>query len=483
MDARIQSGEPAVDLKPAAGMHAQACLRCGLAFDSQRLGTCPRCLLEADLGPQRLAERYELVEELGRGAFGVVHKAHDLRTGEWVAVKLLHEHLAEDPRLIRRFSREARMLAELDHPHIVGFRGLGQEDGRTFIVMEYVDGQPLDATRSRGPRQVLALARQLCDALHYAHDRGLVHRDLKPGNVLVDPAGQVKIADFGIATWVAGPRAETRLTLAEEHPGTPAYMAPEAQRGTAPHARQDVYSLGVLLYQMLMGRLPSGFFELPPEPFGAALRGALAGEPHRRTESIAALRRALDIESPPAPLPQEEQARAWGVAGLAALAMAVTLDAAQVLVMAPQALGWAPGAGLAVVLAFLASGLVRALNARWQRLGYRGQAGERYVGSGATWTLASAVTGAALTLGHGLLGLLTATPWGGLASLLRLVALVTLMRQVLEAGRQGRSWREDWRLFASALVSTLPLLTTVAQQTHLLGLALAYRLPRAGRAR
>jgi predicted Ser/Thr protein kinase len=424
--------------------------------------------LTADLGPERLAERYELVAELGRGAFGVVYKARDLRAGGWVAIKVLHEHLAQDARLARRLAREARVLAELEHPHIVGFRGLGSEGGRAFVVMEYVDGQPLAVERAYAPVRALGVARQLCDALEYAHKRGLVHRDLKPGNVLVDRDGNIKVADFGIAAWLPREHGDTRLTLAQERLGTPGYMAPEAARGDAPHARQDVYSLGVLLYQMVMGHLPSGYFALPPEPFGSALRGALAGEPLARTASIVALRRALDIEAPPPALPPEERTRGWAVAALTALAAALVLDTLAVALRVGVLLAWLPGAALGVMLTFISSGLGHALRARWQRLGYRGRQVETFSGTQAVWCLACALVAALLGVAHDPMSLLVGGAWTGLANVLRLVALAGVIRDMQEADRGGRRWREDWRLLVTLLAIALPLLVAGAVRANLL---------------
>lgn len=450
---------------------ADGCERCGLPFDRRRLSACPRCFLTLDLGPECLAERYELIEELGRGAFGVVYKARDLREGGLVAVKLLHEHLAQDTHLVRRLAREARVLAQLDHAHIVGFRGLGREGSRTFIVMEYVDGQPLVVERAWPPLRVLGVARQLCDALEYAHKRGLVHRDLKPSNVLVDHEGNVKIADFGIAAWVPQERGDTRLTFAQETLGTPGYMAPEATRGAAPHPRQDVYSLGVLLYQMVMGRLPTGYFALPPEPFGSALRGALAGEPQVRTDNVLALRRALDIEAPPPPLPNDEHVRGWAVATLGALAGALLLNTFEVALRVGAALAWLPGLALGLMLAFMAGGLASALRARWQRLGYHGRQVETFVAQRAVACLLAALGAALLTLGHAQLGLLTGVPWAGLANLLRLAALAGVARDMQEADRAGRRWREDWRLLVALVAITLPLLTIGVERLHLSSLS------------
>jgi predicted Ser/Thr protein kinase len=227
--------------------------------------------------PSELAVEFpqlEIIELLGRGGMGAVYKARQRDLDRLVALKILRPGLDADPGFAERFTREARALAQLNHPGIVTLYEFGKTSaGRYFILMEFVDGvnlrQLLDAGRL-APREALAIVPPLCDALQYAHDRGLIHRDIKPENILVDRLGRVKIADFGIARLAAegrgGPPGRPSektdhtitLTSAGETMGTPAYMAPEQRdRPAEVDHRADLYALGVVFYQMLTGELPS----------------------------------------------------------------------------------------------------------------------------------------------------------------------------------------------------------------------------------
>jgi eukaryotic-like serine/threonine-protein kinase len=205
---------------------------------------------------QRRSERYRTVQVLGHGGMASVELAHDLELDRPVAIKRLAENLAANDDFTRRFLREARLAARLSHPNIVAVYDVGEKDGRPFIVMEYVEGETLaDLLRRRGrikPEEAVALALQACAGLATAHEAGLVHRDIKPQNVLVTPGGAVKIADFGIARSLDG----TRLTQAGTVLGTAAYLAPEQAAGETVTAAADVYGLGAVLYELLTGRPP-----------------------------------------------------------------------------------------------------------------------------------------------------------------------------------------------------------------------------------
>ena len=204
---------------------------------------------------QRLG-RYQLLGELGRGAMGVVYKGHDPAIERPVALKLLTSGQglegSERAQHRKRFLREARAAGRLTHPHIVTISDVGEDQDQAFLVMEYVEGEPLDRLLRRVgalplPR-VLEIADQIAGALDYAHAHGIVHRDVKPANILVSASGLVKVTDFGIARL-----ADADLTLSQLTPGTPSYMAPEQVAGQPVDGRSDVFALGALLYELLTG--------------------------------------------------------------------------------------------------------------------------------------------------------------------------------------------------------------------------------------
>lgn len=274
---------------------------------------CPRCLLALAMttgaaaarsrpGPpaprpedlQPLFADYELQTLLGRGGMGFVYRARHRRLDRLVALKLLRGDLAIDPTFAERFEREARALAMLDHPGIVGVHDFGRAGDWFFLAMEYVDGANLRDLLRGGQlttRDVLTFVPQLCDALQYAHDRRVVHRDIKPENILVDQDGKVHVADFGLAK-LLGDGPGIGLTQSDQAVGTPHYMAPEqvVASGSVDH-RADLYSLGVVLYEMLTGTLPIGRFA-PPSSSAPAARGfdpvvmkSLENDPARRYQT------------------------------------------------------------------------------------------------------------------------------------------------------------------------------------------------------
>src|ERR1022692_780259 len=205
-----------------------------------------------------IAGRYRLEGRLGFGGMSTVHLALDLRLERQVAVKLLAEHLADDPTFVSRFQREAQAAARLVHPNIVQIfdSGLDEPSGRHFIVMEYIEGQSCaEILRDDGWIEVdeaVAIIEQACEALHYAHRHGVVHRDVKPGNLLRAREGEVKLADFGIAKATE----QSSITQVGSVLGTAAYLAPEQARGEEAGPRADLYALGVVTYQLISGRLP-----------------------------------------------------------------------------------------------------------------------------------------------------------------------------------------------------------------------------------
>jgi serine/threonine protein kinase len=263
---------------------------------------------------QRRTERYRRMHVLGHGGMATVELAHDLELDRPVAIKRLAEHLASNGEFKQRFLREARLAARLSHPNIVAVYDVGEENGLPFIVMEYVEGETLaDVRRRRGrlePDEAVSVALEACAGLETAHEAGLVHRDVKPQNLLVTPGGTVKIADFGIARSLDG----TQLTQAGTVLGTAAYLAPEQAAGEPATAVADVYSLGAVLYELLTGRPPyvadslaelaarqregaiAPVRELAPEVPAAtedAVMHALARDPEYRPRSAHALAEEL----------------------------------------------------------------------------------------------------------------------------------------------------------------------------------------------
>jgi TolB-like protein len=214
---------------------------------------------ERDLAGQRVGN-FEVVERIGRGGMGVVYLAHDTKLKRSVALKSMPARPAEDATARMRFRREAELLASLNHPNIAVIHDIIEEEPGYF-VLEYVPGETLAERSARGPlelEQVLSIGRQIAEAIAAAHDQGVIHRDLKPGNIKVTPAGRVKVLDFGLAKLVAPDveSHETTVTQGGRIAGTPAYMSPEQARGKPVDHRTDIWSFGCILYQMLTGQLP-----------------------------------------------------------------------------------------------------------------------------------------------------------------------------------------------------------------------------------
>jgi predicted Ser/Thr protein kinase len=263
------------------------------------------------------------MEELGQGGMGMVYKARQLKLDRLVALKVLPPETAGDPAFAERFGREARALAKLNHPNIVTVHDFGQAEGQSFFIMEYVDGANLRQRLRKerlAPPETFRIVAQVCDALQYAHDEGIAHRDIKPENILLDQKGRVKIADFGIAKLLARKTVEYTLTGPWQVMGTLNYMAPEQlENPLAVDHRADVYSLGVVFYEMLTGELPLGRFALPSQkaPVDARLdeivTRAMEREPGRRYQQVSELGAALAaLAAPTSPRPTESKTAPMG---------------------------------------------------------------------------------------------------------------------------------------------------------------------------
>lgn len=205
-----------------------------------------------DLSGTKLQDRYEVLELLGRGGMAVVYKVMDTVRAVPLAMKLLREDFAEDVVFLRRFQREAQNLARLQHPHIVRSYGLEREGDYSFMLMDYVDGTTLrkEIFRAKAPldpHRTLEIMRPVCSALHYAHQMGIIHCDVKPANIMIDTGGRVLVTDFGIA------RMSDAATSTMVGAGTPAYMSPEQIMGADPTPETDIYALGAVMFEMMTG--------------------------------------------------------------------------------------------------------------------------------------------------------------------------------------------------------------------------------------
>jgi tRNA A-37 threonylcarbamoyl transferase component Bud32 len=304
-------------------------------------GLCPACLAKVALGsepaapaatinvnplaeaapptrvapdPAQLASQFpqlEIIELLGMGGMGMVYKARQPRLDRIVALKILPVESQQHPSFAERFNREAKALAKLNHPGIVNVYDFGQTSQYYFFIMEFVDGMNLRQllnTEKVTPRQALELVVQICTALQYAHDEGVVHRDIKPENILLNKKGQVKIADFGLAK-LLGTAPDTALTMSQAAMGTLNYMAPEQrQNAQGVDHRADIYSLGVVFYEMLTGEVPMGRFEAPSKRVQVDVRldevvlRALEREPARRYQQVSEVKSNVEtITSTPSP--------------------------------------------------------------------------------------------------------------------------------------------------------------------------------------
>ena len=215
-----------------------------------------------------LGGRYEIIERIGGGGMALVYKAHDILLGRNVAIKVLRQQFVDDEEFIRRFRREAQSAASLSHPNVVSIYDVGQEDEIHYIVMEYIEGFNLnEIIKERAPLQVeesIRIAAQICDALDHAHQNQIIHRDIKPHNILIGRNGRVKVTDFGIARAVTS----TTITQTGSVLGSVHYFSPEHAKGVLTGEKSDLYSLGIVLYQMLTATLPF----LGESPISVALK-------------------------------------------------------------------------------------------------------------------------------------------------------------------------------------------------------------------
>ncbi|HXT27238.1 MAG TPA: protein kinase [Candidatus Eisenbacteria bacterium] len=273
---------------------------------------------------------YRIVEKLGAGGMGVVYKAHDLRLERPVALKFLPDDLAHNPQALERFRREALATSALNHANICTVHDIGEQDGRPFLAMEFVDGETLRQHIGGKPlaiEEILILGIQIADALDAAHSQGIIHRDIKPGNIFVTKRGQAKVLDFGLAKLIArgaAARDATEVSQVSEEPvsivgiisGTPSYMSPEQIRGDDLDVRADVFSLGLLLYEMSTGKkafsggtggvIIEAILSRAPEPvrilnpelpveLEAIINKAIEKDKEKRYQSAAELRADLQV--------------------------------------------------------------------------------------------------------------------------------------------------------------------------------------------
>ncbi len=259
--------------------------------------------------------RYEIIQEIGKGSMGIVYKAHDPQIDRIVALKVLRRDRLTSRAFIDRFLKEARAVGRLSHPNIVTIYDIGQDHGTIYIAMEYLEGQPLSNLIKKGAlslNQVINIGVQVADALDYAHKKGIIHRDIKPSNIIVNGPGNVKLTDFGIAH-IEDPDLPSQ-TQAGEILGTPAYMSPEQVLGRPVSGKADIFSLGIVLYEMLTGKRPfrgdnlSAIFNsitssdpVPPEKINPLIPNSLSKvilkclqkDPKRRFETAKDLKLAL----------------------------------------------------------------------------------------------------------------------------------------------------------------------------------------------
>jgi serine/threonine protein kinase/DNA-binding CsgD family transcriptional regulator len=213
--------------------------------------------LECEMIGRKLRNRYEIVEHIGDGSTATVYKAVDTRLGREVALKILLPHVRDTTRL--RFFQEARAAAQLNHANIMAIFDMDDEDDYHFLVVEFVQGKSLTNYIPSSPEVVIDLGKQISQALQYAHENSIIHRDIKPANIKVTPSNQVKIMDLGLAL----PKEATRVTAEGMVIGTPAYLSPEQAQGHSLDSRTDIYSLGVVLFEMATGHLPFDADEIP----------------------------------------------------------------------------------------------------------------------------------------------------------------------------------------------------------------------------
>ena len=366
------------------------CKTCGAIIPAGAPGgLCPACIL---VGSQQAAgvvgappleqiaaafPELEVLGLVGRGGMGAVYHARQPKLDRDLALKVLLPDLGADPAFEERFSREARALAKLNHPNIVGVYDFGERDGLFYLTMEFVDGVNLRQAMEAGrftPEQAVAVIPGICDALQEAHGRGILHRDIKPENILLDRDGRVKIVDFGIARMIGDGAHDFTLTQSGAVIGSRQYMAPEQLEGSSSiDQRADIYSLGVVFYEMLTGELPIGRFRPPSEKSATTKyidevvmrslekelerRFQTVGEVKTQVETAASMRAGVAAR----PAAKERKSTPGEVAGVAKMTLWVT----GLILLAPVLAGMAlavraPGREAWVIVLFWA-GVVSAL--------------------------------------------------------------------------------------------------------------------------
>ena len=287
---------------------------------------------------------YRILEQIGVGGMATVYKAYQPGVDRYAAIKVLPHYLTQDEQFVKRFQREAKATAQLEHPHILPIYDYGESDGVTYIAMRYVGAGTLKGHMARGPLPLDEISRligQIGDALDYAHRAGIIHRDIKPSNVLIDDRGNTYLTDFGLARMM---EASDQLTGSGVGVGTPAYMSPEQGQGAKVDHRSDIYSLGVVLYEMVAGHVPyeaetpmavmlkhiTEPLPLPrrldprvPEDVQRVILKALAKDPADRYQTAGelaqALNQAVQLGAPAAPRPAPVSGRASFAEGLGRL--------------------------------------------------------------------------------------------------------------------------------------------------------------------
>ena len=308
------------------------CPQCGTPISDASFSLCPQCLMRNALfdseapgskkrpnspsieAVQAAFPNLEVLELIGAGGMGAVFKARQPKLDRFVALKILPESLASEATFRKRFLQEGMVLAKLNHPHVVTIHDFGESGPFFYLIMEYIDGVNLRNAMESGrftPKQALSIIPPICDALQYAHDLGILHRDIKPENILLDSRGRVKLADFGIAKLVGKtdpeendgePKPEGNLTDVGRILGTPAYMSPE-QKFTpdAIDPRADIYSLGVVLYELLTGELPPPGAIRPPSRspvtsgIDLVVMRALQKDPDKRQQNATEFKTTVEI--------------------------------------------------------------------------------------------------------------------------------------------------------------------------------------------
>ncbi|MGP8238604.1 MAG: serine/threonine protein kinase [Limisphaerales bacterium] len=319
------------------------CRHCGAALPSDPPGArCVECGGQSDTigpadsqdealappSPAELAPSFpglEILEVAGQGGMGTIYKARQPQLDRLVALKILSPALGRDPAFAEHFSREAQALAKLNHSNIVSVFDFGRAGSYYYFLMEYVDGVTLRALmnqRAISPEEAQRIVIEICHALQYAHEEGIVHRDFKPSNIILDKKGRVKIADFGLARLLSKnakePSGGGHLFM-----GTPVYMPPEQmERPWKVDRRADIYALGVMLYEMLTGELPIGHFQPPSHKAGVdpsldkVVLRALGKQPWRRYQNANEVRAAVEtatgrFHNLPGDLPRHSASRKW----------------------------------------------------------------------------------------------------------------------------------------------------------------------------